>query len=84
MSHHVYCKYCGAKSSSEAELVTHICHRYPTGANKGNHALYYGTEKSEYKCRFCGHHANSISNLTAKQCVNHPNGKNKGNHDPAA
>jgi DNA-directed RNA polymerase subunit RPC12/RpoP len=83
MSHHFYCKYCGSKAPSVESLTQHVCHRYPTGANKGNHVLYDGNEKTDYKCRFCGHHANSIASLTAQHCVNHPNEKNKGNHDPA-
>ncbi|MBR4629459.1 MAG: hypothetical protein IKO57_03310 [Treponema sp.] len=51
--------------------------------NKGNCALYEGSEKSEYFCKFCGCRAPSIQSLTARKCARHPAGVNKGNYAPA-
>ena len=45
------CKYCGTKASNIASLMASPCFRHPAGANKGEHALYEGGEKSKYECR---------------------------------
>jgi hypothetical protein len=78
-----YCKYCGTKNSSVANLTRVPCMRHPSGPNKGNHALYEGSEKSKYTCKYCGTTNSSISNLTNGPCMRHPNGANKGKHEPA-
>ena len=78
-----YCKYCGAKASSIANLTSSSCSRHPAGPNKGKHALYEGAEKPKYACKFCGTSASSISSLTSSLCARHPLGSNKGHHEPA-
>ena len=78
-----YCKYCGTKASSIASLTGSFCSRHPSGANKGNHALYEGAEKPRYECKYCGTSVPSISSLTGSHCPRHPLGANKGKHEPA-
>ena len=78
-----YCKYCGTKASSISGLTSNSCHRHPLGSGKGKHALYEGSEKSQYVCKYCGTKASSISSLTANTCHRHPNGPGKGRHEPA-
>jgi DNA-directed RNA polymerase subunit RPC12/RpoP len=78
-----YCKHCGTKASSISSLTSSICQRHPSGANKGKHALYEGTEKPKYNCKHCGTSASSLSSLTASLCQRHPLGINKGRHEPA-
>jgi hypothetical protein len=79
----VYCKYCGTKAGSISSLTSSSCYRHPDGANTGRHALYEGSEKSQYTCKHCGTTAGSISSLTASSCYRHPDGSNKGPHEPA-
>lgn len=78
-----YCEYCGAKSSNLSNLTSVSCMRHPNGANKGNHKLYEGSEKSQYFCKYCGTKNSSLANLTSVSCVHHPEGSNKGKHAPA-
>ena len=78
-----YCKYCGIKASSIANLTGLSCPRHPAGAGKGKHALYQGSEKPKYECQHCGISAASLMNLTAASCPRHPLGPNKGHHEPA-
>ena len=78
-----YCKYCGTKNSSIANLTAAPCFRHPDGSNKGKHALYQGDEKAKYECQYCGTSNSSLSNLTAAPCYRHPLGANKGKHEPA-
>ena len=78
-----YCKYCGTRTSSIANLTGSSCSRHPNGANKGKHALYEGDEKSRYECKYCGTGASSIPSLTGSSCLRHPLGANKGKHEPA-
>ena len=78
-----YCKYCGTKYASVQSLTSASCLRHPDGANKGKHALYEGTEKSQYTCKYCGTKYSSIQSLTSASCLRHPDGANKGKHAPA-
>ena len=78
-----YCKYCGQSASSIQNLTGWSCPRHPNGPNKGKHALYEGSEKSQYTCKYCGAQRSSIVNLTAGSCPRHPAGPNKGKHSPA-
>ena len=78
-----YCKYCGIKAASIASLTSSTCQRHPSGANKGKHAFYEGSEKPKYACKHCGSSASTISSLTASLCQRHPLGVNKGRHEPA-
>lgn len=78
-----YCEYCGGKYPSISNLTASNCGRHPSGANKGKHKLYEGSEKSQYFCKHCGGKYPSISNLTASNCGRHPDGANKGKHSPA-
>ncbi|TLM88435.1 hypothetical protein FDY95_24035 [Hymenobacter jeollabukensis] len=78
-----YCKHCGGKQSSISMLTSITCPRHPLGANKGKHALYEGSEKSQYACKNCGSKQSSISMLTSITCPRHPLGANKGKHEPA-
>ena len=63
-----YCEYCGRKFISVRGLTAEHCYRHPSGANKGFHKLYEGSEKSQYICKYCRRH---------------PNGAYKGFHTPA-
>lgn len=78
-----YCEYCGTKAASVSSLTASFCNRYPSGAGKGHHSLYQGTEKPQYTCKYCGTKTASISTLTAAFCNRHPNGTGKGHHSPA-
>ena len=78
-----YCEYCGEKFSSIASLTRWNCFRHPSGANKGTHKLYEGSEKSQYVCKYCGEKFSSIASLTRWNCFRHPSGANKGTHAPA-
>ena len=78
-----YCEYCGTKSTSVSSLTSGSCIRHPSGANKGKHKLYEGSEKTKYSCKYCGTYANTISSLTSGGCLRHPSGVNKGKHAPA-
>jgi len=78
-----YCEYCGSKSSSVSSLTSGSCLKHPSGANKGKHKLYEGSEKSQYTCKYCGSKSSSISSLTSGSCLKHPSGANKGKHVPA-
>ena len=73
-----YCKYCGVKSPTVANLTMSSCSRRP-----GKHVLYEGSEKSQYTCKYCGVKSPSIASLTAGSCSRHPDGANKGKHEPA-
>ncbi len=77
------CEYCGAKAQSIQSLTGNSCLRHPSGANKGKHKLYEGSEKSQYSCKYCGYTTASISSLTSNSCMRHPDGTNKGKHAPA-
>ena len=79
----VFCKYCGRQAASVRSLTANKCSRHPSGAFKGSHVLYEGSEKPEYVCKFCGFKAKSIQTLTANKCSRHPNGRHKGSHVPA-
>jgi transcription elongation factor Elf1 len=83
MGEKFYCKYCGTSASSIASLTNNSCHRHPSGAGKGKHVLYEGSEKSQYTCKFCGTKASSIASLTNNSCSRHPSGPSKGKHEPA-
>jgi len=72
-----YCKCCGAKFSSVVNLTSSSCSKNPEGKR---HALYEGTEKSQYTCKYCGSKASSLVNLTASSCSKNPVGKH---HSPA-
>lgn len=78
-----YCKHCGHKSSSVSALTSGTCLRHPAGPNKGKHALYEGSEKSEYTCKNCGRDFPTLTSLTSATCLRHPDGANKGRHQPA-
>lgn len=78
-----YCEYCGQKYPSVAILTSSTCPRHPSGAFKGKHKLYEGSEKRQYTCKFCGTKAVSISLLVGGTCPRHPNGSFKGNHSPS-
>jgi predicted nucleic acid-binding Zn ribbon protein len=78
-----YCKHCGHKTASVSTLTSGSCLRHPSGANKGKHALYEGSEKSKYTCKNCGRDAPSLSTLTSGTCLRHPDGANQGKHQPA-
>ena len=71
-----YCKWCGSKSSSVSNLTASSCSRNPEGSK---HALYEGSEKTQYTCKCCGSKSSSISNLTASSCSKSPTKK----HQPA-
>jgi|GEM_PF-407302 len=77
------CKYCGTKASSISNLTISVCHRHPSGANKGKHVLYEGAEKARYSCKHCGTNAPDLANLTASLCHRHPMGAHKGRHEAA-
>lgn len=79
----VQCKYCGHKAGSVASLTGSACQRHPAGPGKGRHALYEGSEKSQYTCKYCGHTAGSIASLTSSKCRRHPDGPGTGWHQPA-
>jgi ribosomal protein L37E len=83
MAENFFCEYCGYKSYSVASLTSGSCSRHPAGPNKGNHALYEGSEKAKYTCKYCGYQSYSISSLTGGSCIRHPSGANKGHHSPA-
>lgn len=72
-----YCKCCGSKYSSVSSLTSGSCYKNPEGKH---HALYEGSEKSQYTCKFCGSKYSSISSLTSGSCYKNPNGKH---HCPA-
>ena len=78
-----YCEYCGRKFISVRGLTAEHCYRHPSGANKGFHKLYEGSEKSQYICKYCGTKTGSIATLTSSHCRRHPNGAYKGFHPPA-
>lgn len=78
-----YCKYCGAKFGSVQSLTSSACQRHPSGAAKGRHALYEGSEKQKYTCKYCGLSSSTINSLTSSKCQRHPNGPAKGRHEPA-
>lgn len=78
-----FCKYCGHKSSSVSSLTSSGCIRHPNGSLKGKHALYEGSEKSQYTCKNCGGKFSSLSSLTSAGCIRHPDGALKGKHQPA-
>ena len=78
-----YCKYCGQKFSTIAILTNNKCLRHPDGPNKGRHALYEGSEKSQYTCKYCGEKFSTIASMTNNRCLRHPDGPNKGRHSPA-
>ena len=78
-----YCMYCGTKYPSVTSLTAGTCSRHPNGMNKGKHALYEGSEKSQYVCKYCGTKYPSLTSLTAGTCSRHPDGMNKGKHSPA-
>lgn len=78
-----YCEYCGAKASSINSLTAGSCHRHPSGAGKGKHKLYEGSEKAKYSCKYCGIFTTTIANLVGGSCNRHPTGSNKGKHEVA-
>lgn len=78
-----YCMYCGQKYSSVSSLTGSSCTRHPNGPLKGKHALYEGSEKSQYTCKYCGQKYSTIASLTGSSCTRHPNGPLKGKHSPA-
>lgn len=78
-----YCEYCGSKFSDVRQLTVGNCIKHPSGAHKGKHKLYEGSEKLSYICKYCGNSFNSIKTLTASNCIKHPNGAHKGRHAPA-
>ena len=71
-----YCKWCGIRFSNVSQLTSNPCSKNPEG-NK--HALYEGSEKSQYTCKFCGSKFSSLSQLTSNPCSNSPTKK----HQPA-
>lgn len=71
-----YCKWCGTKHSTVASLTTNSCSRNPEGKK---HALYEGSEKSEYTCKYCGNKHSTLTSLTLNSCSKSPNKK----HQPA-
>ena len=79
----VYCKYCGTPFNDIRTLTFSTCPRHPDGAYKGKHALYEGSEKSEYFCKFCGNKFRDLRTLTFSTCPRHPSGPYKGKHEPA-
>ncbi len=72
-----YCKCCGTKYSSVSSLTSGFCSKNPEGKK---HALYEGSEKSQYVCKYCGTKYSSISSLCSGFCSKNPNGKH---HSPA-
>jgi hypothetical protein len=81
--HWVYCKYCGHKAADVRSLTGNACQRHPNGPGQGRHALYEGSEKSEYTCKWCGKRAVDIGSLTSSKCMRHPDGPGAGRHEPA-
>ena len=77
-----YCEYCGRKFISVRGLTAEHCYRHPSGANKGFHKLYEGSEKSQYVCKYCGQKFPAISSMAGRGCTKHPNGVNKGYNKP--
>jgi len=71
-----YCKWCGQKYTSVAGLTSNSCAKNPEGKK---HALYEGSEKSQYVCKFCGRKYTSLTGLTMNSCSNSPTKK----HQPA-
>ncbi len=71
-----YCKWCGHKSSSVANLTAGTCSKNPEGKK---HALYEGSEKSQYVCKCCGQKYSSLSSLCSGHCSKSPTKK----HQPA-
>ncbi len=71
-----YCKWCGSKHSSVSSLTINSCSKNPEGKK---HALYEGSEKSEYTCKFCGSKHSSLSSLCINSCSKSPTKK----HQPA-
>ncbi|MCX6350523.1 MAG: hypothetical protein NTX03_01535 [Bacteroidetes bacterium] len=72
-----YCKCCGSSSTSLTGLTSGNCFKNPEGKH---HALYEGSEKSQYACKYCGSKASTLTALTSGNCFKNPNGKN---HSPA-
>ncbi len=71
-----YCKWCGTKKSSISGLTSSSCSKNPEG---NRHALYEGSEKSQYFCKFCGSKHSSISNMVSSSCSKSPTNR----HQPA-
>lgn len=71
-----YCKWCGSKSSSVVSLTSNPCSKNPEGKK---HALYEGSEKTQYTCKFCGSKAPNIYTLCFNPCSKSPTKK----HQPA-
>ncbi len=78
-----YCEFCGTKASSISSLTSRSCHRHPSGAGKGKHKLYEGSEKSKYNCKYCGTSSSFITSLVGSTCHRHPDGPWKGKHGVA-
>ena len=72
-----YCECCGSKYSSISSLTSGQCSKNPEGKY---HALYEGSEKSQYTCKYCGRNYTSLTSLTAGQCSKNPKSKY---HSPA-
>jgi uncharacterized protein (DUF983 family) len=72
-----YCKCCGMKYPSVSSLTSGSCSKNPEGKK---HALYEGSEKSQYVCKFCGMKYPSLSSLCSGSCSKNPTTKK---HSPA-
>lgn len=67
-----YCKYCGTKAPSVFSLT---CGSKCVKSPNSQHALYEGSEQSQYTCKFCGNKASSIFSLTCgSRCIKGPGG----------
>lgn len=77
------CKYCGMNFPNMTPLAGGTCGRHPDGPHKGRHALYEGTDKSQYTCKYCGMKFSNLNVLCAQPCGRHPQGPHKGRHSPA-
>jgi DNA-directed RNA polymerase subunit RPC12/RpoP len=81
MSNH-YCKYCGNKFISVYALTAASCGRHPDGCNKGKHALYEGSEKTQYICKHCGLKFPTIYAMTAQKCSRRQGTEKNKQHEP--
>lgn len=71
-----YCKWCGTQRSSVSSLTAGSCSK---NLESKRHALYEGSEKSQYTCKYCGASRSSISSLCSGSCSKSPHKK----HHPA-
>lgn len=71
-----YCKWCGVKYPSVSSLTNGPCIKNPESKK---HALYEGSEKTQYTCKCCGVKYPNIMSLCSGACNKSPTKK----HQPA-